>query len=228
MCRYDAILFDADETLFNYEKAAKCALLSTLSAYQIDFPRNVCERYQHWNNLVWRCFERGEIQKSELQTERFRKLFEELSIHADPAGFNESYLLALAERGDELPGAVELCQALFPYCPLYIVTNGFTFTQERRLARSLLRPYIKKMYISEQLGFQKPRKEYFDAVLTDISLTDRSRVILLGDSLTSDMQGGINAGIPTCWYNPFGQEATLPIDYEIHSLEEFFPLVVTK
>ena len=95
------------------------------------------------------------------------------------------------------------------------------------MERSPLKQYIRKMYISEQVGFQKPRKEYFDAVLNDIGVSKGNRVILLGDSLTSDMQGGINAGITTCWYHPEGEEKTqLPIDYEIQRLEQFVPIVL--
>lgn len=227
MPNYDIVLFDADETLFDYVRAAKAALNTTLIRYGLPCPADVWERYQRWNHEVWEKFERGEMEKSRLQTERFRLLFGELSVSADLEEFNRDYKEKLSEGGYALPGAEELCRALAPFCRLYIVTNGFTYTQERRMERSPLKQYIRKMYISEQVGFQKPRKEYFDAVLNDIGVSKGNRVILLGDSLTSDMQGGINAGITTCWYHPEGEEKTqLPIDYEIQRLEQFVPIVL--
>lgn len=228
MAQFDIVLFDADETLFDYVRAAQSALRATLSAYGISYPEDVWARYKYWNDLGWRKFERGEMEKARLQTERFARLFEELGVEAEPSAFNADYLVALSEGGCALPGAEELCRELYAHCALYIVTNGFTFTQERRLECSPLRQYIRKMYISEQVGYQKPRKEFFDAVCSDIGVEGK-RMILLGDSLTSDMAGGIQAGIPTCWFNPEGKDSGgMAIDYEIQRLEEFIPIVLGK
>lgn len=225
--RYDIVLMDADETLFDYVKSARIALDTTLDQYQIPHDNSTWATYRALNNALWRKFERDEITKPKLQTERFDALFEVLGAHADSAAFNVDYMNSLADGGYALPGAEELCRTLFPHVKLYIVTNGFQFTQERRMARSPLRPYITKMYISEQIGAQKPQREFFDAVLADLKAEDKSRILVFGDSLTSDMQGGINAGLDTCWYNPSGEDpAGLRLTYEIAQLSDLVPIVL--
>ena len=225
--RYDIILMDADETLFDYVKSARASLNATLTKYAIPHDDSTWDTYRELNNALWRKFERGEITKPKLQTERFDALFEVLGAKVDSADFNRDYMLGLAEGGYALPGAEELCQALYPHVKLYIITNGFQFTQERRIERSPLKPYITKMYISEQIGAQKPQKEFFDAVLADLGEVDRSRILVFGDSLTSDMQGGVNAGLDTCWYNPEGKDpAGLHLNYEIAELMELVPIVL--
>ena len=159
---------------------------------------------------------------------RFERLFRELGITASAEAVNRDYIEALGQGGYALPGAVELCQALFPYRPLYIVTNGLLSSQKSRMERSPLKPYIQKMYVSEEVGYRKPQKEFFDAVLADIGVLDRNRVILLGDSLTSDMAGGRNAAIQTCWYNPAGKACGgMGVDYEIRELGDFISIALS-
>ena len=109
---------------------------------------------------------------------------------------------------------------------LYIATNGLVATQKRRLEKSPLRPLISDMFISEEIGFQKPRKEYFDAVLAAVGNPDPSRVILLGDSLTSDMAGGRNAGVATCWLAPEDAVDTVGCDYRVSVLPDFIPIAL--
>jgi len=227
MNRYDFLLFDADETLLDFPKASQAALRRALELYGIPYPPDVWERFKVHNDLVWRQFERGERDKQSLTVDRFRMLFSELSADADPVAFNRNYVEELARGGYVLPGALELCKKISEYYPLYIVTNGMAATQHGRLSRSPIAKYVKKTYISDEIGFQKPRREFFDAVLADLGASDRSRVLLLGDSLTSDMQGGVNAGIRTCWYNPGYRDAGgIPVDFMIHTLEEFPSLVL--
>lgn len=228
MAKYDVILMDADETLFDFVRSSQEALSGTLSHYGISVDEAVWKIYRRHNDTVWEAFERGEMTPEERNTARFERLFQELGIPADVTAANREYMEALGKEGYALPGAEDLCRALFPHRPLYIVTNGVLKSQASRMARSPLRPYIKKMYVSEQVGFRKPQKEFFDAVLSDIGIADRSRVILLGDSLTSDMAGGQNAAVDTCWYNPEGKDpGGLCPDYEIRALNEFIPIALS-
>lgn len=227
MEKYDLLLFDADETLFDYTRSAKEALSATLESYGLPCPENVWALYKARNDQVWEQLERGERDRDSLMVDRYRMLFADLGAEADAAAFNRDYMTRLGQGGYALPGAEALCKALFPYYPLYIVTNGSTATQLARMERSPLKPYIRKLYISQQVGYQKPRREFFDAVLADLGVTDRSRVLLIGDSLTSDMAGGIGAGIPVCWYNPAHQDAGgMQPDFEIHTLPELLPIVL--
>lgn len=223
---YDVALFDADDTLFDFGKAAKQALQRSMQAHAMPFDKEIYQTYMRINQGVWDRLERGEITRDELALERFRLFFAEIGVFFDLAEFNDCYLTELGNGWFLLPGAKALCEEAAQYCRLAIVTNGFYRVQTSRMAQSGLDAYFEKVYVSEKVGYQKPRREFFDAVLDDIHATDRSRVILLGDSLTSDMAGGIGVGIATCWYNPAGKDRKgVPVDYEIHTLSEFIPLL---
>ena len=191
--KYDVILLDADETLFDYRRAAREALAGTCAAFGVPFNEEVHARYHAINDALWRLYEQGGTTQEALRVGRFERLAAALGASFDPAAFNAAYTAALGEGAYLREGALELCRALSGKRPLYIATNGLVATQKRRLEKSPLRPLISDMFISEEIGFQKPRKEYFDAVLAAAGNPDPSRVILLGDSLTSDMAGGRNA-----------------------------------
>ena len=231
VARFDVVLMDADDTLLDYPADARAALAGALERFGYSWSPEAEEEYQRYNQAAWRRFERGEITKPELQIVRFEQFFAAWGITADPAEFNRVYMKGLSEGGRVLPGARELCEALARQVSLYIVTNGAAETQGGRFARSGLLPYLKKVYMSETVGYQKPRKEYFDCVLADVERLQgpvcRERVIVFGDSLASDMQGGINAGLTTCWYNPDGRDAGgLPIDYTVRDHQAFRELVL--
>ena len=126
-----------------------------------------------------------------------------------------------------MPGALETCKMLSEYCSLYIVTNGVSKTQHSRIRLSAIKDYFKDIFVSEDVGYQKPLKEFFDYVFEKINLIDKSRVLIVGDSLTSDIQGGNNAGIDTCWYNPKGIENTKKVNctYEINNLQDLLSII---
>ena len=194
---------------------------------EVPLTEAVRARYQVINSRLWEQFERGEVSKEKLQSQRFDELFAELGLPHSGADFNRTYMDALGEQGCSIPGAADVCRRLAQLCPLYLVTNGVSRTQHRRLQGSDITPYIADVFVSEDTGYQKPQREYFDYVAAHIPDFDRAVALLVGDSLTSDMMGGQNAGIDTCWYNPGGKPNALgvPITYEIARLEELPALV---
>lgn len=226
MTKYDVILMDADETLFDFKKAEREAFRRTYTAYGFTYDDAVYERYHDINESLWRLLEQGLISQDELRRTRFLQLFGELGVTADSAAFNRDYSAALGPGAFLMDGALELCQTLSERFPLYIVTNGSLCTQVSRLANSDLYPYITRMFVSEKIGFQKPHREYFEHVLNALGKPDKKRTILLGNSLASDMTGGRSAGIDTCWFAPPDTPDTVGCTYRISRLLDFIPIAM--
>ncbi len=227
MAVFDIILFDADNTLFDFDRAEDEAIGLALKANGIDATLEIKKRYVRINQGLWKAFEKGDISKDQIMSRRFKELFEELSIDADGKKCNADYLDALCEGSFLIPGALELCHELSREHKLYIVTNGVSKTQHKRINKSSIKEYFQGVFVSEDVGYQKPQVEYFNYVFEKLAPVDKSRVLIVGDSLSSDIKGGINAGIATCWYNPKGLKNLegLYIDYEIKNLQELFKIV---
>ncbi|MEM1484767.1 YjjG family noncanonical pyrimidine nucleotidase [Oscillospiraceae bacterium PP1C4] len=226
MMSYPIVLFDADETLFDFSRAERMALENTCKAYGIPCGEAVVLRYHEINQNLWKRFESGGITQACLRQERFETLFAQLGVSADCELFNHDFTTQLSKGSFLIDGALELCKALYNECAMHIVTNGTSNTQISRLEHSALRPYIQSMFISEEIGFAKPCAEFFDYVFNHLGITDRSQAILLGDSLTADMQGGKNAGIATCWFAPDDAVGNGCCDYRISKLSDFIPIAV--
>lgn len=213
--KYSTVLFDADNTLLDFDKDENCALRKTLELYGVPVTEENIKAYVKINQGMWKALERGEITKPELKRTRFRKFFDAIGFETDADVFevNEKYLSLLGEGGNTLEGAVELCRELKEKgYDLYIVTNGVANTQKNRLTKSGLLPYFTEIFVSETVGHQKPKKEYFDYVLSHINEKDIDKIILVGDSLTSDIKGANQSGITCVWLNLKGQE--LPEEYK--------------
>ncbi len=223
--KYPIILMDADDTLLDFAASETAALGDMLSAFGLPDTPAVRQRYSEINVAHWKMLERGEITRAQLKYSRFRVFLQELGSDADPAACNACYMERLGSYSIPLPGAEDLCRQLAERHRLYIVTNGSTSVQTRRFAASALMPYIQKAYISEEIGAQKPSKEYFDAVVADLGDPPREQVIIFGDSQTSDMLGGKTAGIATGWFNPTGNEPAGDWDYTVTRLEDFLSIV---
>lgn len=215
---WDWILFDADETLFTFD--AFGGLQRMFLDYSVTFTAEDFQIYQAINKPLWVDYQNGAISALHLQHQRFQGWAERLSV---PAGdLNAAFLNAMAEICVPLPGAVSLLNALKDKVKIGIITNGFTALQQIRLERTGLRDYFDLLVISEQVGVAKPDRKIFDFTFEKMGHPPRDRVLMVGDTAESDILGGINAGIATCWLNAHGRnlpESIAPT-WEVTSLSE--------
>lgn len=223
--QYSHYLFDADETLFHFD--AFSGMKHMLKAFEVDFTRSHYEAYQAINKPLWVRYQNGEIDAHTLQTKRFQHWSEKLSVAE--AELNERFLDSMAEICEPLAGAIELIDMLKQEGKhLAILTNGFTALQERRLRKTGLLGKFDHVVISEQVGTAKPAKEVFDHTFSLWRLEEHQRrhVLMVGDTLASDILGGANAGIDTCWINQ-GQIETTEIipTYEVKNLHQLKTLL---
>ena len=226
--KYRYIFVDLDNTLLDFEAAEEYSFYYTAQSRGLSFGEAELERYQAINAPLWKMMERREITKDALVVRRFRELFEELGITGiDPEQYNADYLNNLALCTRTIDGAEELCRFIHENGVLIIATNGVSATQHRRIAASGLEPWLDKVVVSDDAGAEKPDPRYFERAFAVSGAGDKSECIIIGDSLTSDIRGGCQAGIPTCWYNPQGQPipGDLDIRYDIRNLNEVREIV---
>ena len=211
MMRYDVILLDADMTLLDFERSEVEALRRTLTKWGLPCDEEAQRTYSKINSALWDAFARGEVDQDELVVERFAALMRIYGEVGPARQINQDYQTFLGEEAFLLPGAMEFCLALKEAgLTLAIATNGLPVAQRGRYTRTGLDKVIPHLFISMELGVAKPRPEYFDRVLEELKVTDRSRVVMIGDSLKTDIQGANRAGIDSIWYNPQGKEPSGP------------------
>lgn len=227
MKKYKYLLFDVDGTLLDFDKAEQYALEYTFRHYDIPLTYEINQRYEEINKKLWKDFENGLIDKKTVVYSRFVLLFKEFNIPVDGIAFEDDYQKALGQGYFVLPHTIEVLSALYQKYPLYVVTNGVSQTQYSRLEGTDIKKYFQNIFVSEDIGHQKPSKEYFDYCFKNIDKIDLSKTLIIGDSLSSDIQGGINAGIDTCWFNPnhLDKPEAMLINYEIHDLRELLQLL---
>lgn len=224
--RFSIVLIDADETIFDFYLSEKTAIMNTCEEFGIQADDSDVSVYSRINDTLWKELERGLITREELREERFRRWFDYLSVKADVTNFDAHYAENLSKCGFLIDGALEFLEELSLLCDVYIVTNGLARTQRGRMNSSPAASYIKKMYVSEEIGYTKPDKRYFEYIFDDIGIYDISQFIILGDSLTSDMQGGRNAGIKTCLYKRHIKDVSPELcDFAVSDYSEFISLV---
>lgn len=216
------VFLDLDDTLLDFGAAEHAALTRTLAQEGIEPTPAVLSRYGEINRSLWEAMERGEMTRAQVLSGRFRALFSELGVQNDPEVCNRRYLSNLSVGHWFVDGAQEILEYLFPKYELYLASNGVAATQYSRLESAGLYRYFREIFISETTGFHKPERGYFDYCFAHIADFDPAEAIIIGDSLTSDILGGKNAGIATCWFNPGGKPARADIrpDFEIHALDE--------
>lgn len=226
---YEFLFLDLDETILDFHKAQDVALDQTLRNAGIDPTPEAKALYTRINLNCWEMLERKEITLEELKYRRFPEFFAVLGVQADDRAAVADYQRLLSQGIYLIPGAMEAVISLRRKYRLFIASNGTGDVQRQRIAGAGLEPWFENIFISDELGANKPSPAFFEKAFARIPGFDKSKAIIVGDSLTSDMLGGINAGITTCWVNPQGKprRPDIPVDYEIRSLAELETLLET-
>ncbi|MGM9549118.1 MAG: YjjG family noncanonical pyrimidine nucleotidase [Faecousia sp.] len=221
------LFLDLDDTILDFHKAERIALGKTLSRFGLEPAEDVLSLYHKINKWHWEQLEKGKLNRDEVQIGRFAALFRELGISADAGQCTRTYEKNLAVGHYFLPGAEEAVARLSQKYRLFLASNGTASVQKGRLTSANLYRFFEKVFVSQELGFNKPSKEYFDACFAQIPDFDSQKAVMVGDSLTSDILGGKNAGITTVWVNPEHRSCNNGIvpDHEIQSISQLEALL---
>lgn len=227
--RYDVLLCDADDTLFDFKKAEENAFAEICAAASLGDPHALLPAYSCINASLWRLLERGGITQSALRTRRFELFLAEIGrdeLDAHQMGLD--FADALSRQGVLLPGALDAVRRWSRALPVVVVTNGIARVQHGRMARCEVRRFISGMVISEEVGAAKPDPRMLHIAMEQAGVSDARRALMLGDSLTSDIAAANRAGVDACWFNPQGRENDrgLPVRYEIRSLDEVDAILI--
>ncbi|WP_025028683.1 YjjG family noncanonical pyrimidine nucleotidase [Caldalkalibacillus mannanilyticus] len=227
MKKYQTLLFDVDDTLLDFGAAENLALHRLFEEQKMSLTSEIKGDYQRINQNLWKSFEEGKISRDEVINTRFSILFKEYGHEVDGVLVEKKYRHYLEEGAQLVQGAFALITHLQEFYDLYIVTNGVSQTQYKRLQKSGLHPFFKDIFVSEDTGYQKPMKEYFEYVFARIPHFSVEKTLIIGDSLSADITGGQLAGLDTCWYNPAmkGNDTGVDPTYQIHQLDELYPIL---
>lgn len=226
--QYKVLFFDVDGTLLDFDAAEREALGLLLRDRSIEIREEYIQCYHRINASMWKMLECGEITREKLQSERFVQFFDAIGLKGKADGEeNRIYRKYLSQAAIPIAGAEAVLQELGSRYPLYVVSNGNTQVQYGRLGISGFQKYFRQIFLSEEIGYTKPDKRFFEECLRQLPDVKREEILLIGDSLSSDMAGGRNAGIDTCWYNPMKtvEDASIPVTYEIRDLKELCALL---
>lgn len=225
--RYDWLLLDADGTLFDFEAAAASALELACDEVLGRFEAEWRSVYEAINSQLWRGLERGEVTADDIRRLRFSRFAEAVGERVDGLGFDDTYRRHLGEQARLLDGAADVVRSLHGRVGLALATNGLADVQRSRLGRSEIGDMFDPIVISEEIGAAKPDPAYFEAAFERMGQPPRERILMVGDSLASDMRGGLAADIDTCWFNPSAKppDPDVPVRYDIRSLAELEGLV---
>ena len=224
---FEFLFLDLDDTILDFQKAEHIALSKTLKEFGLEPTERVLKRYNLINKAHWEALERKELTREQVLVGRFQVLFEEMGIAAEPVAIARAYEDNLSIGHWFLPGAEEAVEALSKKYKLYLASNGTAKVQAGRLKSANISRFFEEVFVSQELGANKPSLEYFEKCFARIPNFDKTKSIIVGDSLTSDILGGQNAGIATCWVNPHhkaGRE-DIRVDYEIEALSQLEDLL---
>lgn len=220
--KYKFLLFDLDHTLLDFDAAEDIALTQFLEEEGVEDIQTYKDYYVPMNKALWKDLEQKKITKAELINTRFEKLFAHFGVEKDGSYLAERYQFFLSKQGQTYLGVEDLLKTLIHQgYELYAATNGITLIQTGRLEQSGIAPFFKEIFISEQLHTQKPDAEFYEKIGARIPNFDKNHALMIGDSLSADIQGGNNAGIDTIWYNPHHLENHTQSQptYEVHSYQ---------
>ena len=226
---YDWLLFDADNTLFDFTNAARIAFSAVLGRMKCtELDDTYWNIYRVANHEVWTEFESGKITALALRSERFRRFLKRSGLSGDSLVMSNYFLEQLVVATKLLQGVPQLLDALAPHYGLMIITNGLHEVQRPRIQHTGLSAWFEHIVVSDEIDVKKPQPEFFDYAFQQIGQPDRARVLVIGDSLSSDVAGGANYGLHTCWFNPERQPnpTSLRPTYQIQSLQELSGLLL--
>ena len=220
--RYDVLLFDVDDTLLDFGACEQEALHATFARFALPFSPREKQAFHAINDVLWARYEQGEISRDELCRTRFARLFAQMGAAVDPLVFEEAYQHALSLGHALMPHAREVLIGLQGRARVVLASNGVCATQHRRINEAGIRPYVDAVFLSEEIGARKPDPRFFDIVLKALGEPARTRCLMIGDSLRSDIQGAAGAGLGSVWLNPQGKAASMAVQptYEIKTLLE--------
>ena len=219
---FEFLFLDLDDTILDFQKAEHVALSKTLREFGLEPTEDVLKRYNLINKAHWEALERKEMTREQVLVGRFQVLFAEMGIAAEPVTVARTYEHNLGIGHYFLPGAEEAVASLHKKYKLYLASNGTASVQKGRMTSANLYRFFEEVFVSQELGANKPSLEYFEKCFARIPDFDKSKAIIVGDSLTSDILGGQNAGIATCWVNPHhkARREDIRVDYEIEALSQ--------
>lgn len=220
------LFLDLDDTILDFHKAERIAIAKTIRDFGVEPTEEVLQRYHVINKWHWEQLELGKLTRAQVLENRFAVLFEELGVDVDATACARAYEKNLSIGHYFLPGAEEAVDSLSKKYRLFLASNGTASVQKGRMTSANLYRFFEKVFVSQEIGYNKPSNEYFDACFNQIPGFDKEKAMIVGDSLSSDIKGGINAGIATVWVNP-GHKAPTDIvpDYEIEALSQLEALL---
>ena len=224
---FEFLFLDLDDTILDFQKAEHVALSKTLQSFGLNPTEEVLKRYNQINRAHWEALERKEMTRDQVLLGRFQMLFAEFQLDVDPEKVARTYEHNLGIGHWFLPGAEEAVMSLSKKYKLYLASNGTASVQKGRMTSANLYRFFEKVFVSQEIGANKPSVEYFERCFAQIPGFDKSKAIIVGDSLTSDILGGQNAGIATCWVNPNHKQGRedIRVDYEIEALSQLETLL---
>jgi len=226
--KYEYLLFDIDNTLMDFTAGEKAALFQTMEEMGVAISEADYQKYLEVNRAAWARFETGELDSKAVQRVRFEDYAGHLGRDTTQGiGMNARYVENLGQQAILLPGAMETLQTLAQHYKLAVATNGLTLVQRARLQKSGFLPLLSGVFISQEMGVQKPNRSYYETIFAYYGDTAREKYLMIGDSLSADIAGGINAGIDTCWYRPFGAgEPEIRPTYTVNGYDELLRLLL--
>lgn len=221
MKKYSVLFFDLDGTLLDFLASEKKAIIQVLKMHNLPHTDEYAEIYSRINDYFWAQYESGKIEKHEIFVNRFCRFLEVTGLSGDAEKISEDYFHCLAEGHDLIDGAKEILTYLKNKgYKIYATTNGIAITQYKRIKDAGIDAFFDGVFVSEQVGCQKPEKEYFEYIINHIGNIDCGDILIIGDRPSSDILGGINAGIDTCWFNANDEEERYKSNYTIKTLYE--------
>ena len=220
------LFLDLDDTILDFHKAERIAISKTIREFGVEPTEEILNLYHSINKWHWEQLELGKLTRAEVLVNRFGVLFEKLGVVVDASSCAKVYESNLSQGHWFLPGAEEAVNALSKKYRLFLTSNGTAVVQKGRMTSANLYRFFERVFVSQEIGHNKPSKEYFEACFARIPGFDREKAMIVGDSLSSDIKGGINAGIKTVWVNPEHKTCgeTKP-DYEIEYLSQLEALL---